>query len=91
MHAFVQRGVLFEYCVVVFFTIRRLDSNALVCDCGILWLSDMLRTGHMQAAVTCEEPADAAGKSLLSITENIRCSKFLSGGHAFCSQSVYEV
>lgn len=74
-------------CWFVALQFRRLDSNALVCDCGILWLSDMLKTGHMQAAVTCEAPEDAAGKPLLSITENIRCSKFWSD-NASCSQTI---
>uniref|UniRef100_V9GWR0 Peroxidasin n=1 Tax=Lumbricus terrestris TaxID=6398 RepID=V9GWR0_LUMTE len=53
----------------------RLDSNALVCDCEMLWLMDMLKDGHMQAAVTCDSPDEAAGKSLLSITDTIRCKK----------------
>jgi len=53
----------------------RLDSNALVCDCGMVWLTDMLKDGHLQAAITCHEPAYMAGKSLTNILNDIRCRK----------------
>ncbi|KAK3796951.1 hypothetical protein RRG08_032253 [Elysia crispata] len=47
----------------------RLDSNALVCDCGIMWLHDMLeeKRGSTQAAVTCTQPANLRGRSLMTI------------------------
>lgn len=53
--------------------VRRLDSNALVCDCGMMWLSDMLKDGHLQAAVTCDQPSSMAGQSLVSVLDDIVC------------------
>lgn len=53
----------------------RLDSNALICDCQMTWLTEMVKNGHLQAAITCEEPSEAAGKSLLSVSEQIKCKK----------------
>ena len=53
--------------------VRRLDSNALVCDCGMMWLSDMLKDSHLQAAVTCDQPSSMAGQSLLSVLDDIVC------------------
>ncbi len=52
-------------------TCRRLDSNALICDCQVMWLTQMLKQneGHTEAAVTCASPSDVRGKSLLSLSE----------------------
>jgi len=54
---------------------RRLDSNALVCDCGLMWMSELLRGSHLQAAVTCQQPSSLAGKSLASVLDDIVCRK----------------
>lgn len=59
---------------------RRLDSNALRCDCGILWLADLLRTyaqeGSTQAAATCEFPRRIQGRSVATITpEELNCGE----------------
>ncbi|KAG8445591.1 hypothetical protein GDO86_010388 [Hymenochirus boettgeri] len=50
----------------------RLDSNALHCDCEILWLADLLKvyfeSGNAQAAATCEYPRRLQGRSVSTIT-----------------------
>ncbi|KAL5015945.1 hypothetical protein ScPMuIL_005534 [Solemya velum] len=56
----------------------RLDSNALVCDCQMLWLAEMLKDQHgdTQAAATCEFPENLQGRSLMSITsEDFNCQR----------------
>ena len=60
---------------------RRLDSNALVCDCDMMWLADMLKEkhGYTQAAATCEYPHSLQGRSLMSINKD----DFHCGMHAF--------
>ncbi len=47
-------------CVVFDFG-RRLDSNAFVCSCEMMWLKEMLaeKADRTQAAATCEYPQDA--------------------------------
>jgi len=62
-------------CVRVCVLVRRLDSNELVCDCGMMWMSEMLSSSHLQAAVTCERPSSMAGKSLASVLDDIVCRK----------------
>lgn len=59
---------------------RRLDSNALHCDCEILWLAELLKTyaesGNAQAAATCEYPRRIQGRSVATITpEELNCGK----------------
>lgn len=61
---------------------RRLDSNALRCDCEILWLADLLkgyaRSGNAQAAATCEYPRRIQGRSVATITpEELDCGECL--------------
>ncbi|XP_069091955.1 peroxidasin homolog [Pleurodeles waltl] len=58
----------------------RLDSNALHCDCEILWLSDLLKSyaesGNAQAAATCEYPRRLQGRSVSTITpEELNCER----------------
>ncbi|KAM6221084.1 peroxidasin homolog [Rhynchocyon petersi] len=58
----------------------RLDSNALRCDCEILWLADLLKTyaqsGNAQAAATCEYPRRIQGRSVATITpEELNCER----------------
>ncbi|XP_072490423.1 peroxidasin homolog isoform X2 [Notamacropus eugenii] len=58
----------------------RLDSNALHCDCEILWLADLLKTyaesGNAQAAATCEYPRRIQGRSVATITpEELNCER----------------
>lgn len=60
---------------------RRLDSNALHCDCEILWLAELLKTyaesGNAQAAATCEYPRRIQGRSVATITpEELNCGEF---------------
>jgi len=62
-------------CVCVCAGSRRLDSNALVCDCGLMWMSELLSGSHLQAAVTCQQPSSLAGKSLASVLDDIVCRK----------------
>lgn len=48
----------------------RLDSNALVCDCAMLWFIRMLAEhSEMSIAATCYEPAGATGTSLAAMKE----------------------
>lgn len=59
---------------------RRLDSNALRCDCEVLWLADLLKTyarsGSTQAAATCEHPRGVQGRSVATITpEELDCGE----------------
>jgi len=56
---------------------RQLDSNALVCDCEMMWLSDMLKDGHLQAAVTCDQPSSMAGKQFSQVINDIKCREYL--------------
>ncbi|KAL3869555.1 hypothetical protein ACJMK2_042223 [Sinanodonta woodiana] len=56
----------------------RLDSNALICDCEMVWLAQELREklSDTQAAATCEFPENLKGKSLTSINvEEFNCKK----------------
>uniref|UniRef100_G3WLQ4 Peroxidasin like n=1 Tax=Sarcophilus harrisii TaxID=9305 RepID=G3WLQ4_SARHA len=50
----------------------RLDSNALVCDCDLTWLGQLLKgyaqNGHILAAATCEYPRTLQGRSVTSLT-----------------------
>lgn len=57
----------------------RLDSNALVCDCGLIWLVEMLNITSVQAAATCQTPNDMSGKQINGMTESdFHCRKYLS-------------
>ena len=63
--------------VHVFFC-RRLDSNAIECNCDMMWLSEMLRRqrGHTQATITCQYPQRVQGRSLMNVEDSeFNCSK----------------
>lgn len=69
-------------CVCV---LRRLDSNALNCDCELLWLADLLKqyaeSGNAQAAATCDYPSRLQGRSVATLTaEELNCG-MVEAGH----------
>uniref|UniRef100_T1IXZ7 Peroxidase n=1 Tax=Strigamia maritima TaxID=126957 RepID=T1IXZ7_STRMM len=56
----------------------RLDSNALICDCRVIWLQRMLKDKQSttQVAATCDQPELLHGQSLVSISEaDFHCKK----------------
>uniref|UniRef100_A0A1B6E548 Uncharacterized protein n=2 Tax=Clastoptera arizonana TaxID=38151 RepID=A0A1B6E548_9HEMI len=56
----------------------RLDSNALVCDCEMMWLAKLLREKQetTQATATCQYPDSMEGKTIIHISDNdFHCSK----------------
>ncbi|XP_059477617.1 peroxidasin isoform X1 [Neocloeon triangulifer] len=56
----------------------RLDSNALVCDCEMVWLVKMLKEQmkDTQTAAHCQQPVDMQGKSLTLMTDDdFHCRK----------------
>ncbi|XP_038605963.1 peroxidasin homolog [Tachyglossus aculeatus] len=58
----------------------RLDSNALVCDCELIWLAELLKKyaeqGNAQTAVTCETPQGLQGRSLTTVTtQEFNCER----------------
>lgn len=60
------------------YLVRRLDSNALSCDCELLWLADLLKqyaeSGNAQAAATCDYPSQLQGRSVATLTaEELNC------------------
>lgn len=64
--------------VYVVYVFRRLDSNALNCDCELLWLADLLKqyaeSGNAQAAATCDYPSRLQGRSVATLTaEELNC------------------
>ncbi|KAL1130925.1 hypothetical protein AAG570_012166 [Ranatra chinensis] len=48
----------------------RLDGNALVCDCGMLWFKKLISENmqHTQVAATCQYPDYMQGKSLYDMS-----------------------
>lgn len=71
--------MLISLCVhVCAYLVRRLDSNALSCDCELLWLADLLKqyaeSGNAQAAATCDYPSPLQGRSVATLTaEELNC------------------
>lgn len=55
----------------------RLDSNALICDCDMLWFVRMLAEHtEMKIAATCYGPEPMTGVSLATMKEhNLHCRK----------------
>lgn len=59
---------------------RRLDSNALICDCELLWLAELIkdytRKGNTQAAASCEYPKTLQGRPVASLlVEEFTCGE----------------
>ncbi|KAK3090062.1 hypothetical protein FSP39_008890 [Pinctada imbricata] len=48
----------------------RLDSNPIICDCDILWLSQFLqrRSGRIQASAICRQPQQLQGRHVSRLT-----------------------
>jgi len=56
-----------------------LDSNALVCDCEMVWLVKMLKDQmkDTQTAAICQQPQDMQGKSLSLMTDtDFHCREY---------------
>ncbi|OPJ84914.1 peroxidasin [Patagioenas fasciata monilis] len=58
----------------------RLDSNALLCDCDLMWLAELLKKyaeqGSIQTAATCEAPRDLHGRSIVTLTaQDFNCER----------------
>ncbi|XP_025057452.1 peroxidasin homolog isoform X2 [Alligator sinensis] len=56
----------------------RLDSNALLCDCDLMWLAELLKKyaeqGNIQTAATCESPRELQGRSITTLTtQELNC------------------
>lgn len=45
----------------------RLDSNALVCDCKLAWLTKMIKESQFHVAANCKYPAEMYGKPLKGV------------------------
>lgn len=61
---------------------RRLDSNALHCDCDLMWLAELLKKyaeqGNIQTAATCESPRELQGRSITTLTtQELNCGEHL--------------
>lgn len=73
-----KRNYRFEY-YIFFYSLynRRLDSNALICDCSIMGLAQMLAEHPgAEAAAYCEQPSNMHGKSVMAMNDlGIRCRK----------------
>ncbi|XP_010076197.1 PREDICTED: peroxidasin homolog, partial [Pterocles gutturalis] len=58
----------------------RLDSNALLCDCDLMWLAELLKKyaeqGSIQTAATCEAPRELHGRSIVTLTaQEFNCER----------------
>lgn len=55
-----------------------MDSNALVCDCAMISLAQMLvQHPDTLAAATCQQPVSMQGKPIIALKDmNLHCSKF---------------
>ncbi|CAG9821890.1 unnamed protein product [Phaedon cochleariae] len=53
----------------------RLDHNSLVCDCSMLWLSEMLKEKYLEGSASCKYPTEMTGKSLKEMSSrDFHCS-----------------
>uniref|UniRef100_A0A672UJ68 Ig-like domain-containing protein n=1 Tax=Strigops habroptila TaxID=2489341 RepID=A0A672UJ68_STRHB len=59
----------------------RLDSNALLCDCDLMWLAELLKEyaeqgSSIQTAATCEAPRELHGRSIITLTaQEFNCER----------------
>ncbi|KAL0105107.1 hypothetical protein PUN28_016635 [Cardiocondyla obscurior] len=54
----------------------RLDSNALICDCNLVWLLERLRDKPTEVAAICQSPHKMKGRSLTTmLPEDFHCTK----------------
>ncbi|KAJ6665741.1 hypothetical protein lerEdw1_002111 [Lerista edwardsae] len=58
----------------------RLDSNALLCDCDLMWLAELLKKyalqGNPQTTATCENPRELQGRSIITLTtQEFNCER----------------
>ncbi|XP_063003275.1 peroxidasin homolog [Elgaria multicarinata webbii] len=58
----------------------RLDSNALLCDCDLMWLAELLKKyaiqGNTHAAAACENPRELQGRSIVTLTtQEFNCER----------------
>ncbi|XP_011629559.1 peroxidasin [Pogonomyrmex barbatus] len=54
----------------------RLDSNALICDCNLVWLVERLQDRPMEMAAICQSPHKMKGRSLTTmLPEDFHCTK----------------
>ena len=65
---------------------RRLDSNALLCDCDLMWLAELLKKyaeqGSIQTAATCEAPRELHGRSIVTLTtQEFNCGERVEPFH----------
>lgn len=63
--------------------LRRLDSNALLCDCDLMWLAELLKKyalqGNPQTTATCESPRELQGRSIITLsTQEFNCGEHLA-------------
>lgn len=69
---------VYHFNPLIFLPCRRLDSNALVCDCQMMWLTKMLqdKQDSSQFTATCRFPSHMEGKPLALINEeDLHCGK----------------
>lgn len=53
----------------------RLDSNALICDCNLVWLVERLQDKPTEMAAICQSPHKMKGRSLTTmLPEDFHCS-----------------
>ncbi|KYM94403.1 Peroxidasin [Cyphomyrmex costatus] len=54
----------------------RLDSNALICDCNLVWLVERLQDKPTEMAAICQSPHEMKGRSLTTmLPEDFHCTK----------------
>ncbi|XP_012541547.2 peroxidasin homolog [Monomorium pharaonis] len=54
----------------------RLDSNALICDCNLVWLVERLRDKSTEMAAICQSPHKMKGRSLATmLPKDFHCTK----------------
>jgi hypothetical protein len=62
----------------------RLDSNAIKCDCSLMWFVKMLKSHQhsLVVAATCHAPKEMEGKNLNTIVvDDLHCGEWFFGTH----------